>query len=624
MNAVKAASGRRRLPLVPAMVLAGAAPAGALELSGLEVQSHLGQPLRASVAYALSPNESLGDYCVSLSPAGTINGVPAVNGARITVADGVIAINGSTPIREPLMSARLSIQCPQAPNIARDYLLFIDPPGVGEPARPSAVSNPAPATRPAATPAVTERTRQAVASGGTYRVQPGDSLSVITSRIEGREVGLWQAVNAIFLANPEAFVDDDPDRLKAGSLLEIPSTAILASAPTSFPPGKSAMLPAISRADDVAEHTAHIEPVLPAEDAVEPASAGETTPVVSAPPERDADNPFVATAYPDIVLDIAPTVTPAEPSLDAAEIPESSADTSRVAAEPPAIIAGDAEAGGRGWLTWAGLAAVLAMVAGLFRRRRFKPEDDTQFEEATLVPPEPVHWIEDEDSIQVEIISQPSDDTADDSAQLDDEALTEENLVLSTATMNTEYDQETVEPSFHIDIAPDTGAALDLEIPESADREPEDSADTETIPPPRHRGASLRESEITAKEGEYDMSVITDASTMSASEEASAGDLQAIAISDDEQPLVDEDGYTLNKEIDYQILEQDYEDELTATQALQLNTELERAAAKFDAENETSTLPLRNVAELDITSDTCAGNDDEVTDTELDPAQTGS
>lgn len=627
MNAVTAASGRRRLPLVPAMVLAGAAPTGALELGGLEVQSHLGQPLRASVAYALSPRESLGDYCVSLSPAGTINGVPAVNRARITVADGVIAINGSTPIREPLMSARLSIQCPEAPHIARDYLLFIDPPGVVEAARPNAVSSPAPATQSTPIrPAVTERAGQAVASGGTYRVQPGDSLSAIASRIEGREAGLWQAVNAIFLANPEAFVDNDPDRLKTGSLLTIPATAVLASAPASFPPGKSATPPAVVRADDIAEHTVYIEPVLLAEDAAEPASASETTPVVSAPPERDVDNPFVATAYPDIVLDITPTATPAEPPFATAEIPESSAessaDTGSVATEqgePPAIIASEAAASGRGWLTWTGLAAVLAMVAGFLglRRRRLAPKDDTQSEEATLVPPEPAHWIEDEDSIQVEIISQPSNDTADDSVKLDDEVPTEENLALSTATTNIERGPKTVEPSFHIDMTPSTEPALDLEIPEPADREPEDSADTETVPPPRGRVASLRESEITAKEDEYDMSVITDADIMPASEEASAGDLQAIVVSDNEQPRVDEDGYTLNKEVDYQILEQDYEDELTATQALELNTELERAAAELDPEFR------GKMAELDITSEMRAGNDDEATDTELDSAKTG-
>ena len=609
------------------MVLAGAAPAGALELGGLEVQSHLGQPLRASVAYALSPGESLGDYCVSLSPAGTINGVPAVNRARITVADGVIAINGSTPIREPLMSARLSIQCPEAPHIARDYLLFIDPPGVVEAARPNAVSNPAPATQSTPIrPAVTERAEQAVASGGTYRVQPGDSLSAIASRIEGREAGLWQAVNAIFLANPEAFVDNDPDRLQAGSLLTIPATAILASAPAGFPPGRSATPPAVVRADDIAEPTVYIEPVLLAEDAAQPASASETAPVVSAPPERDVDNPFVATAYPDIVLDITPTATPAEPPFAAAEIPESSADTGSVAteqAEPPAIIASEAAASeaaasGRGWLTWTALAAVLAMVAGFLglRRRRLAPEDDTH-EEATLVPPEPAHWIEDEDSIQVEIISQPSDDTADDSAKRDDEVPTEENLALSTATTNAERDPKTAEPSFHIDITPSTEPALDLEIPEPADREPEDSVDTETVPPPRGRVTSLRESEITAKEEEYDMSVITDADIMPASEEASAGDLQAIVVSDNEQPRVDEDGYTLNKEVDYQILEQDYEDELTATQALELNAEIERAAAELNPEFR------GKMAELDITSEMHAGNDDEATDTELDPAKTG-
>ncbi|NER80380.1 MAG: LysM peptidoglycan-binding domain-containing protein, partial [Leptolyngbya sp. SIO1D8] len=251
------------------MVLAGAAPAGALELGDIEVQSYLGQPLRASVAYALGPNEALADYCISLAPGTTLNGLPAVNRARITVTDGVIAITGNTPIREPLMSARLSIQCPYTPNIARDYMLFIDPAGAAEPVQARAAVTPAAPTAPARAPeaprpairqtppATAERNRPAVASGTLYRVQPGDSLSAIAQRLEGREVGLWQAVNAIFAANPEAFIGNDPNRLKAGSLLQIPTTAMLGDGSATFP--SAAATPA-QRTAAGADDTAYLEP----------------------------------------------------------------------------------------------------------------------------------------------------------------------------------------------------------------------------------------------------------------------------------------------------------------------------------------------------------------------------
>ncbi|MGW8369179.1 MAG: tetratricopeptide repeat protein, partial [Gammaproteobacteria bacterium] len=46
--------------------------AAALELGELQVQSTLGQPLRASIAYALSPNETIDERCIAVSPAGEI------------------------------------------------------------------------------------------------------------------------------------------------------------------------------------------------------------------------------------------------------------------------------------------------------------------------------------------------------------------------------------------------------------------------------------------------------------------------------------------------------------------------------------------------------------------------
>lgn len=43
-----------------------AGPAAAIELGEATVQSQLGQPLRASIAFALAPKEKLAEYCISL------------------------------------------------------------------------------------------------------------------------------------------------------------------------------------------------------------------------------------------------------------------------------------------------------------------------------------------------------------------------------------------------------------------------------------------------------------------------------------------------------------------------------------------------------------------------------
>ena len=79
---------------LPALVAAGGGLAvgsvAALELGGLQVQSTLGQPLRASIAYALSPSEVIDDRCVAVR-AGSRD-LPGLNNASVRVSKGVISI----------------------------------------------------------------------------------------------------------------------------------------------------------------------------------------------------------------------------------------------------------------------------------------------------------------------------------------------------------------------------------------------------------------------------------------------------------------------------------------------------------------------------------------------------
>ena len=81
------------------------------------------------------------------------------------------------------------------------------------------------------------------------------------------------------------------------------------------------------------------------------------------------------------------------------------------------------------------------------------------------------------------------------------------------------------------------------------------------------------------------------------------------------------DTYTVSSEVDYDILEQDYEDALTATQAL--NEEIERAAAEiakdFGATDEdpAPVLPKESFPELDGIPELPVANDDETTEAEI-------
>ena len=135
----------------------------------------------------------------------------------------------------------------------------------------------------------------------------------------------------------------------------------------------------------------------------------------------------------------------------------------------------------------------------------------------------------------------------------------------------------------------------------------------------------ILDSEILPDDDEYDMSVIVDATKMPHPDEVTERDLEAIQVHDDDETLITGD-YTVSQEVDYKILEQDYEDEMTATQAL--NAEILKAgedlAENLDVTSEmpmagsddTAEMPLATVHELDITSQLPAKAEEEQEDEE--------
>lgn len=217
-------------------LLAGG-PAAALELGEPVVRSGLGQPLEVVVPYATWGNERLTADCVSLVR-GDPTGLPALTAGRVSsTAGNRLVIRSDRGIREPLLGMNLKVDCPSTPFIIRSYTLIIDPPGLAPvtaepapapaprraPAEPAAVLPASPATGRAGratSPAPTEP----LSPGSAYRVQVGDTLSTIAQRVTDRPGGIWATAERIFAANPQAFIGGDMDRLRAGSVLEIPAT----------------------------------------------------------------------------------------------------------------------------------------------------------------------------------------------------------------------------------------------------------------------------------------------------------------------------------------------------------------------------------------------------------------
>ncbi|MGB5448294.1 MAG: hypothetical protein WBM80_05155, partial [Woeseiaceae bacterium] len=133
------------LPLVAVGGSLAGLPASALELGDLTVQSRLGQPLRASIAFALAPNEKLTSSCVTLGTGAPASGLPGIGRATISIANSNIVLTGYSAMREPMVAAQVVVDCAYTANLSREYMLFIDPAG-------SAQDEPAVVPAAAATP----------------------------------------------------------------------------------------------------------------------------------------------------------------------------------------------------------------------------------------------------------------------------------------------------------------------------------------------------------------------------------------------------------------------------------------------------------------------------------------
>ena len=196
---------------------------------------------------------------------------------------------------------------------------------------------------------------------------------------------------------------------------------------------------------------------------------------------------------------------------------------------------------------------------------------------------------------------------------LSDDSPTEENLILDAdLVVGTGLEQGATSGNSQ-DFGFAATTELDIELP----FEPvvQVSDETDILPPLRTDEHSILESEVLPEDDDddYDMSVIVDATKMPQPEDVTERDLKAVEVIAEDETLI-ANNYTISKEVDYKVIEQDYEDELTATQAL--NEEIARAATELvertgnGNDGETTALPLATVTELDITAQMPAQNDE--------------
>ena len=238
----------------------------ALSLGRIAVQSALGEPLRAeidvpdinvdeaaSLRTTVAPPEAFATAGLEYNPA--MSGLQAVL-TRRSDGSAFIRITSQRAINEPFVDMIIEATWASG-RIVRDYTMLFDPPSLKQ-AAPSptlAQTNASPATTPSqssgTSPAATSKsgatstdavrpppqpkaTSAASAAKGSPKadtsvggqkltVKPGDSASKIANTVKPSDVSLDQMLVALIRSNPDAFMNGNLNRLRAGAVMDLPS-----------------------------------------------------------------------------------------------------------------------------------------------------------------------------------------------------------------------------------------------------------------------------------------------------------------------------------------------------------------------------------------------------------------
>lgn len=239
----------------------------ALGLGRVTVQSALGEPLRAEIDIADINAEEAASLRASVASADAFKAAGLEYTAAVTTMqislqrrpDGrsYLRLTSDRPVSEPFVDLILEARWASG-RIVRDYTMLFDPPSLRAavqpmpapvppmvsrpqapvatlPPAPAAVPYsppsppavmPAPAVRPAApptpAPAPAVATRAPSPSGETVTVKAGDTAGKIAAQTKPANVSLDQMLVALLRSNPDAFIDGNVNRLKAGAVLEVP------------------------------------------------------------------------------------------------------------------------------------------------------------------------------------------------------------------------------------------------------------------------------------------------------------------------------------------------------------------------------------------------------------------
>ncbi|GAA0213025.1 FimV/HubP family polar landmark protein [Kangiella japonica] len=270
----------RKLAATVAVTAALISPSAlSLGLGKIDAESGLNQPLKAEITLLSSNNVSEDDLRAKLASYDAYNKFGVQREAYhntlffkiITKNDGskAIVVESREPIKEPFINFLIELNWAQG-RLMREYTLLLDPPVFSKatvapklssmPSSPSQAtvtkkptapqqverkvdSSPETVTKNESQPKaqqetkqepkteVSEVSRQLAATpdftDDSWTVERGQTLWSIAKAVRPKDASVQQTLMAIFHNNPDAFINNDINRLKAGATLAVPERSTI-------------------------------------------------------------------------------------------------------------------------------------------------------------------------------------------------------------------------------------------------------------------------------------------------------------------------------------------------------------------------------------------------------------
>lgn len=232
--------------------------AQALGLGDIELNSNLNEPLDADIELTQLRGLTAGEIIPTLASndAFVRAGIERsffLSNIQFSLeeneaGDLIIALETRQPVREPFLNFLVEVNWPGG-RLLKEYTLLLDPPVfdtgvVGESlvVDPAARQGSEPSREISTTTTVSQSSQESTPvpatteprvdnlAGDEYRVQRNDTLWEIAMRVPGRDgYNMQQVMLALQDVNPDAFLNDNINRLKAGSVLTFPTADQMAS-----------------------------------------------------------------------------------------------------------------------------------------------------------------------------------------------------------------------------------------------------------------------------------------------------------------------------------------------------------------------------------------------------------